>query len=362
MKELPGDSASNTKHFKLHLEVMRIIAIFFVIFNHTGQEGFFLFYNYEPNTFSYWIYMSLSVFCKFSVPLFFAVSGALLLTKEESIKRIFTHRVFRMIVITILFSFWYYVHCLFLTGENFNFGDFLTKFVLYNGYYWNATLWFLYVFAIYLILLPFLRAIIKHLTKDLCYYAVVLHFIFMSVFPIIYYTLGGEFYNFSLFEKSAFLSIFPIIGFYLEYKFSIQTLKLKGILYLWAVNIITILITCCMTHFKSQITDIHIEDFHNTFVIINCIVIYITIKYICCRVNFSEFISNVLISVGRCTLGIYLFHISIMILLSDMGYFGFFHRHFNHILTVLIYCSLVFLIGLLMTLILKRIPLVKRLI
>ena len=353
---------NDTKHFKLHFEIMRIIAIFFVIFNHTGQEGFFLFYNYESDTLSYWIYMALSVFCKFSVPLFFAVSGALLLTKEESIKTIFTHRVCRMIAITILFSFWYYIHCLFLTNENFNFLDFLTKFILYNGYYWNATLWFLYAFTIYLILLPFLRTMIKHLTKALCCYAIAVHFIFMSIFPAIYYTLGEEFYNFSLFEKSAFLSIFPILGFYLEYKFPIQALNLRKLLYLWILNLLTILITCCMTHFKSQITDIHIEDFHNTFVIINCIVIYITIKYICCRVNFSELISNILISVGRCTLGIYLFHISIMILMSDMGYFSFFHRHLNHILTILMYCFLVFLIGLFLTLILKRIPVINRLI
>ena len=161
---------------------------------------------------------------------------------------------------------------------------------------------------------------------------------------------------------SAFLSIFPILGFYLEYKFPIQTLNLKKILNLWAVNVITILITCFMTHLKSQITDIHIEDFHNTFVVINCITVYITIKYICCKINFSESISNILISVGKCTLGIYLMHISIMVFLSDIGYFSFFHKHLNHILTIFIYCSLVFLIGLLLTLILKKIPLIKRLI
>ncbi|MBR2178970.1 MAG: acyltransferase [Selenomonadaceae bacterium] len=353
---------NDVKNFKLHLEIIRIIAIFFVIFNHTGQEGYFLFYNYEPDTFSYWIYMFLSVFCKFSVPIFFAVSGALLLKKEEDIKIIFSHRVFRMISITVLFSFLYYILCLFLNNENFNLLDFLKKFILYNGYYWNSTLWFLYVFTIYLILLPFLREIVKNLTKKLYYYAVVIHLIFMSFFPIIYYSLSNEVSDFSLLEKIAFLSIFPIIGFYLEYKLPMQILNFKRILYLWTLNIITIFITCCLTHFKSQSIGVHIEDFHNSFVIINCIVIYITIKYICCRINFSKLVSNILISVGRCTLGIYLLHISIMVLVSNMRYFELFHRHLNHILTILIYCFLVFLIGLLMTLILKKIPIVKHLI
>ena len=353
---------NDIKKFKLHLEIMRIIAIFFVIFNHTGQKGFFLFYNYEPNTFSYWIYMALSVFCKFSVPLFFAVSGALLLTKEDSLKNLFSHRIFRMIAILVSASFGYYINYLHLTAEHFNLLDFLKDFILYNGYYWNATLWFLYVFTIYLILLPFLREIIKNLDERFYYYGCIIHLIFMSIFPIIYYSFGEKTYTFSLLEKCAFLSIFPIIGFYLEYKLPIQGLNFRKVLYLWIINIITIFATCILTNLKFQNTGIQIEDFHNSFVIINCTVIYITVKYICCRVNFSEIISNILISIGRCTLGIYLLHIFIMILLSNMGYFEFFQGHLNHILTILIYCFLVFLIGFLITLILKKIPIIKHLI
>ena len=354
--------ANNIKNFKLHLEIMRIIAIFFVIFNHTGQNGFFLFYNYGPNTFSYWIYMALSVFCKFSVPPFFAVSGALLLTKEDSLKNLFSHRIFRMIAILVSASFGYYINYLHLTAEHFNLLDFLKDFILYNGYYWNATLWFLYVFTIYLILLPFLREIIKNLDERFYYYGCIIHLIFMSIFPIIYYSFGEKTYTFSLLEKCAFLSIFPIIGFYLEYKLPIQGLNFRKVLYLWIINIITIFATCILTNLKFQNTGIQIEDFHNSFVIINCTVIYITVKYICCRINFSEIISNILISIGRCTLGIYLLHIFIMILLSNMGYFEFFQGHLNHILTILIYCFLVFLIGLLVTLIFKNIAIIKHLI
>lgn len=350
----------NIKNFKLHLEIMRIIAIFFVIFNHTGQEGYFLFYHYEPDSFSYWIYMALSVFCKFSVPLFFAVSGALLLTKEESIKKIFTHRVFRIISIIMAVSFGYYINYIFWVNENFSFVDFLKNFAIHNGYYWNATLWFLYAFTIYLIFLPFLRSIVKNSSEKIFHYAVAIHLIFMSFFPIIYYTLGSESYNFSLLEKIAFLSIFPILGFYLEYKFPVQNLNFKNFLYLWTVNIVTIIITCYLTHFKYQVTGIQIEDFHNCFVIVNCITVFITVKYICLKINFSELISSILISVGKCTLGIYLLHIFIMMSLSNMGYFDFFHRHVNHIVTILIYCFLVFVIGFLITLILKKIPIVKK--
>ena len=68
----------------LYLEIMRIIAIFFVIFNHTNKMGYLAFMNYSYSDLRYWLYMFVSIFCKFSVPLFFMISGALYLEKEHS--------------------------------------------------------------------------------------------------------------------------------------------------------------------------------------------------------------------------------------------------------------------------------------
>lgn len=70
---------------EISLEIMRIFAIFFVIFNHTGGDGYYLFLQQEKGGLLFWIYLFLSVFCKFSVPLFLAVSGALMLNREEKI-------------------------------------------------------------------------------------------------------------------------------------------------------------------------------------------------------------------------------------------------------------------------------------
>ena len=61
----------NMDNKRLDIELIRIIAVFFVIFNHTGTMGYFLFASYEPRSIQYWIYLFISVFCKISVPLFF---------------------------------------------------------------------------------------------------------------------------------------------------------------------------------------------------------------------------------------------------------------------------------------------------
>ena len=348
-----------SKNFRPHLEIMRIVATFFVIFNHTGYNGFFLFYNYEPGSFSYWIYMSLSIFCKFSVPLFFAVSGALLLTREESIKNLFTHRIFRMFSVFLLTSFVYYIISISSKKETFDLLDFLTKFVVFEGCYWNFSLWFLYIFINYLVLLPFLRAMIKNMSENYYYYGVIVHFVFISLLPIINYLACGQTY---FLDRTLFCLVFPIIGFYLEYNLTMEKLNNKKILYLWIINAITISISCILTNFGFQSQGVHIENFHNSFVIVNCIVIYITIKYICCKISFSKTISNILISIGRCTFGIYLAHMAIMIFIINKGYFDHFPNHINHMLAAFIFCSLVFVMGYFITLILKRIPIIGKLI
>ena len=89
---------------------MRIFACFFVIFNHTGDRGVFLFSLYDANTLQFWLYMLVSVFCKFSVPLFFMIFGALMLQREpESLKKLWVRRILRMMLILLIWSFFYYL-------------------------------------------------------------------------------------------------------------------------------------------------------------------------------------------------------------------------------------------------------------
>ena len=73
----------------VHIEILRILAIFFVIFNHTGKDGYFLFSEFSASSIRFWLYLFLSHFCKFAVPVFLAISGALVLSKpREPLKQL----------------------------------------------------------------------------------------------------------------------------------------------------------------------------------------------------------------------------------------------------------------------------------
>ena len=90
---------------KNYLEFIRIIAIFLVIFNHLDGYRLYQSGSGVKNV----CYMILSIFTRINVPLFFMVSGSLLLGKTEDYKTVFTKRFSRFVSVLILFSFLYVV-------------------------------------------------------------------------------------------------------------------------------------------------------------------------------------------------------------------------------------------------------------
>ena len=89
---------------KVYLELLRILAIIFVLFNHTRSLGYSLYANTE-NPFSYWGSLSLSILCKAAVPIFFMVSGGVLLGRQETLKDLFRKRVLRFLNVILLHFF-----------------------------------------------------------------------------------------------------------------------------------------------------------------------------------------------------------------------------------------------------------------
>ena len=87
---------------KLHIEMLRIIAVVMVVLNHSD-----LYYTYYTNTDSvltFSVSLLLSCICRINVPLFMMITGALLIPKAESWSVIFKKRISRMLVVLVAFS------------------------------------------------------------------------------------------------------------------------------------------------------------------------------------------------------------------------------------------------------------------
>ncbi len=349
----------------LDIELMRILAAFFVIFNHTGTTAFRLFTLYDTHTFSYWGCLFLAVFCKFAVPLFFMISGALFLAREEEPAKIWGRRVIHIFAILLIWSFFYYMNAVMTGKETFVIKDFFSQLYAKN---WNFSYWFLYAYLAFLISLPLLRRFAQSLTNRDYQYLFFLYSVFTMIVPSLQYflfhgkhTLNG---NVSVGWIAANIVIFPLAGYVLQHRMK-KFWDGKKILWLWFLNIGTILISVYLSYLRGQITgEKTTEAFYYTFVLINAVSIFVTCQYWQRTGRFLKKISKPIISIGSCTFGIYLLHIFIMgrsevrVLLR-----GLFQETISvpPILYGFLYCALIFAVGYVVTWIFKKIPLLRKL-
>ncbi|MBR2240732.1 MAG: acyltransferase [Clostridia bacterium] len=353
------------KNKLIYIEIMRILAIFFVIFNHTKENGFCMFVSENPEEIQFWIYLIPSVFCKFSVAIFFAISGAFILAKEdEPIKKVWKDRVLKIIVVLILISSVYYIRN---NGTNVQIDKFLISIYSSNV---RVHLWYLYAYIAFLISSPFLRAMVKNLDNKYFYYMIGIFLVFNAIVPIAEYLISYGKYKMNtnltvswLIEKIVF---YPCIGYFLHNRIKLKNPK-KWISIMWLVNIIGILISCYMTYYKGHITGEFSaktsQTFHECFTFINCISIFITIKYLFEKVEITnKYIRNIIFSIGSCTFGIYLIHLMIMESEPMVNLFNIMRNtKINNMIVAFVWCSLVMLVCYVITYVLKKIPIINKL-
>ena len=82
----------------VHIDIIKIIAMYMVLFNHTGNAGFTYFTEVLDKP-GWEAYLAFSVFIKIAVPLYFMCSGAFLLKRSEPYEALLTKRIIRFVLI-----------------------------------------------------------------------------------------------------------------------------------------------------------------------------------------------------------------------------------------------------------------------
>lgn len=144
---------------KYYLEAVRITAVLLVMYNHSAPFMSFA----TQHGVQYAVSFFLSLVCKAAVPLFYMVSGALLLGKNESFGELARKRILRIVAVIVIFSLLYYMKFAvrgqasvspirFLLGLPFD--------VAFLPY------WYLYSYLGILVSLPFLRPLAQNMPKN----------------------------------------------------------------------------------------------------------------------------------------------------------------------------------------------------
>lgn len=354
----------------IHIECIRILAAYFVIFNHTGNDGFFLFAGYDRGSLPYWLYMFISVLCKISVPLFFMIAGALLLKKDSSLKKIWSGKIVRMALALFIFSVITYVGLgLHDPGRTMTVPDFIRKLYMERATY---AYWYIYAYIALLMTLPFLRMIVKSMSENYYKYLILLYLLFISVIPCLEYLLfQGDLVMYKKLRPEWILAdtvFWPLLGYYLENVYDWKKCTVRTIWRWILLGVTGILLTCGMIYYMHGVTGVctkeKSQDFHSAFILLPCIAIYMAMKYFwsgkagqCVPAR----IKKIIVSLGSCTFGIYLLHMLIKEYFSGLWDVFRVSWHMNQMLAALLLCAVVFAAGYVLTLILKQVPGLKRL-
>lgn len=293
----------------LYVEILRIFCIVFVIFNHTNYHGYVYFLSFDTGSLPYWFYMFFTVFAGISVPVFFMISGMLLLGKSESVGHIWKKRILKYVIILLVFSLIYYLMETVLVGKSCSAKDFFLRF------YTEGIIipyWFLYVYISFLILLPFIRKIAKDISETEFVYLMVIYFVFVTLTEILQYRLSGgtvtlnPCLNPSIICNMVFF--YPVIGYYLGVR--LKTVTNKMLLISFGLFVISIVDTMLITNYKLKLTGVFTEENANSF--LQCarpfqtIFIFLLARKLFENKTYPKQIEKAVKYIGGCVFGIYL--------------------------------------------------------
>lgn len=356
----------------VHIEILRVIAICFVVFNHTWTSGYMLYSAVGRSYRYYYPLVFLSILCKIAVPVFFMISGALLLGREESYRELYGKRIARMLLALILFSFVEYCYKLAMGAgtvgvafcavlEGFHPADFL------SGIYSEeqaAAYWYLYAYLAYLVMLPLLRKMVRVMRAEDYGYLAVLQLLIVGVFPILEYLLWGGEYTLQKDFNIVFVTtagvFYPLMGYALEHVLDKQWYTGKNAMLLTAAGISAIIICCILTTNRMQITgEKTAAVFHNSLIFIPVCGVYFTAKYLCEKHKLPEPVRRFAAVAGSTVFGIML--LEDILRRELIGIFEKLKPTVGIFPACVVWVAAVVVSGAVLSWLLKRIPGIKRL-
>ncbi len=293
----------------LYIDFIKTFAILSVIFLHNSAPILIG----EINLSCWMIGNVYDSMVRMAVPLFFMVSGVLLLNQKEEPLLIFFKKRFLKVVIPLLaWSFFYLI--LKKYGLNQNINIIKEMFISLNHPQFYH-LWFLYtIIGIYLFL-PILKIFIQHASQSIIIYFIFLWIISVSIAPLINY-----------FTSLSINTYIPMLGGYIGYLvlgYQLSKIDITKNLFYISVFFIATIVTALGTYYLSESSNKFIDFFYGYLSIstlIQAIAYFIVIKYIVENLFYRyKTFSKIVTTISITSLGIYLIHPFYMIVLEKMG-------------------------------------------
>ncbi|MBQ8375732.1 MAG: acyltransferase family protein [Akkermansia sp.] len=355
---------------KTYIDVLRIFAILLVVFNHT--PAFHFPFQSTGESLLVKVMLVISSFDKVAVPLFFMISGALLLPKSESIRIVISKRVVRFLIIIFLFHLVQSIYYLYSGGEN---GIGIRSFL--SDCYWGntdcgyvlgwtgaAAVWFLYAYVGLLLMLPFLRSMVSGMENIHFIYLFGLQMVFCVICPAVFVLVTGRtpegFALLKYLPLCGNVLVFVFAGYYAEHKVCVKKMEFRHFLLLLVVSCFFVLLASLMPEWaRSRMNAETVSQSLpgiKSYLLIPCITIYLISKRIAVDFRVNERFARRLQTLGGAVFTVMLVENILRKEMSDW----FAEYNSAYLPSVWVSC-LVCLVGLTLGMVCKNIPWLKKL-
>lgn len=338
----------------LWIDLVRVIAMLGVVLLHTTAP---LLYQFEKIQMSYWwsanIYDSIVRVC---VPLFFLISGYLLLRKSQKLSTFILNRIYKVVIPFLAWSLFYLIwKRIVIFDYNISLKS-VYSIVITPSYY---HLWFIYALIFVYCLIPVLKKFILNSNKYNRYYFVIFWFFTVSTISL--------FENFTgLVDTIDFLAIpgftgYLVLGYIIGSMIITKKMFMISIMFLMLNYIFTVVSTYLLSA-QNGIFNGYFYGYFSPNIILLSVTFFLSARYIIQSIEFEKYqlSSKVIDRVSATSMGIYLVH-PIFLYHIENGDFGFtLSKLTGHpILFIPFTTIVVFIISFFVIIILQRIPLIR---
>lgn len=335
-----------------YLDVLRVIATFFVIIIHVA--GFSL-GDVEFKSIDWEIINIFYSLTSCAVPIFVMVSGALFLNpkKDISIEIIFKKYIFRILIVFIFWSLFYSLLSNINVVLHENIRVILPN-LLESFFIGHFHLWFLYMIIGLYVTVPILKLIVSN--KLICEYFILISIITVGVLPLIqklelfeFTTVITKKMNLNLFL--GFVGYF-IAGFYFV-NYQIEKKLKYSLLFLAVLSMIISVLSMSFLSINANNTVIGVYDNLNINTMLVASALFILVKEIFGFKLFKNSFIKLINEISNVSFGIYLIHVFYLSILFKLKL----HLIINNtVISIICITFLVFLLSYLTVKVIRNIP------
>lgn len=362
-----GASLPQKKPRKIHIEFLRALCIWLVMFTHSSTFGFSLYLTKQDSPW-FPLYLAAPFWVKTAVPIFFMISGALLLGRDEPISVVWKKRIWRFLQIIFIFSLINYIFFYAVPERHFSVSRFLT--ITYSANMATAY-YFLYIYIAFLLMLPIWRVLVRSLTNKLYLYLIGLNLLFVGCIPVFSFLVFSGHNEINGFVNPLLAVSEPtfyfLTGYWIENVLPESWITRKNLCRLGAAALAGTVIAAAMTWYHGYVagalTEQISERFYDSFLFLNTAFVFCAARYWFAHHTLSDTWRRRWIFLGSMAFGVMLFEeITRAVTRPFLTRILLPHLPAIPFLDAVLWITAAFLLGVIITYFLKKIPYFKKLI